>query len=69
MPGKKATKNQVKKQLKIAISQVGSPPIYWTSSCAEFHRPEFHSFFDETGLFNNNSGRRNIANNPQCFTE
>ena len=37
MPGKKANKNQVKKQLKIAISQVGSPTIYWTSSCAEFH--------------------------------
>lgn len=55
--------NNVKEQLNITISQVGSPTIYWNLSCAEFHWPEFHSRFDQSGPFNSNSKRQSIANN------
>ena len=71
--GTNAYWNQVKEQLKATISQVGPPTIYWTLSCAEYHWPEFHSLFDETGLFDSNKRRHNIVNNPHIldwfFTE
>lgn len=34
---------QVKEQLKATLHQAGSPTIFWTLSCAEFHWPEFHA--------------------------
>ena len=36
---------QVKQQLKCTLQQLGSPTIFFTLSCAEFHWPEFHSIF------------------------
>lgn len=63
VPGTSAYWNQVKEQLKGTISQVGPPTIYWPMSCVELHWPEFHFLFDETGLFNSNSKRKNIVNN------
>ena len=36
---------QVKEQLKATLHHVGSPTIFWTLSCAEFHWPEFHELF------------------------
>ena len=43
--GTNAYWNHAKEELKTTISQVGSPTILWTLSCAEFHWPEYHALF------------------------
>ena len=43
---------QVKEQLKATLQQVGSPTIFWTLSCAEFHWPEFHAMFSDNKMCN-----------------
>ena len=41
--GTNAYWHDVKEQLKATIIQAGTPTIFWTLSCADFHWPEFHS--------------------------
>ena len=56
---------QIKEQLKSTLSQVGSPTIFWTLSCAEFHWPEFHSLFGE--IRHENEYRHNVVNYPHIL--
>ena len=64
--------NQVKQELRAIINQVGSPTIFWTLSCADFHWPEFHQLFSTDNL-SNEQIRQNVINNPHIldwfFTE
>ena len=57
---------QVKEQLKENLQQIGTPTIFWTLSCAEFHWPEFHALF---GDVNNvyNTYKKNVINNPHIL--
>ena len=66
--------HQQKNNLKDTISQKGTPTIFWTLSCAEFHWPEFHQmFFREGELQKQDTLRSNIVKNPHIldwfFTE
>ena len=72
--GTNAYWNNNKEKLKALITQKGSPTIFWTLSCAEFHWPEYHQLFktaDETNIFH--SARENVLNYPHIldfmFTE
>ena len=56
--------HEVKEDLKAIIMQIGTPTIFWTLSCAEFHWPEFHSLF-ENGEPENL--RQNIIENPHLI--
>ena len=73
--GTNAYRCQVKEQLKATLTQVGSPTIFWTLSCAEFHWPEFHTLFQESDMLAIASTdiRNNILNYPHIlgwlFTE
>ena len=70
--GTNAYWNQVKQELRAIINQVGSPTIFWTLSCADFHWPEFHQLFSTDNL-SNEQIRQNVINNPHIldwfFTE
>ena len=59
--------NQVKQQLRATINQVGSPTIFWTLSCADFHWPEFHSLFSGNNPTNDEL-RQNVIANPHILT-
>lgn len=72
--GTNAYWNSNKEKLKALITQKGSPTIFWTLSCAEFHWPEYHQLFntvDNTNIFH--SVRENVLNYPHIldfmFTE
>jgi len=55
----------VKEKLKATILQVGTPTIFWTLSCAEFHWPEFRSMFVDENVMNQSEVLRdNIIKNP-----
>ena len=65
--GTNAYWNQVKQQLRATINQVGSPTIFWTLSCADFHWPEFHSLFSGNNPTNDEL-RQNVIANPHILT-
>lgn len=44
----------MRQQLKATLQQVGSPTIFFTLSCAEFHWPEFHLLFGNLSSDNEN---------------
>jgi len=57
-----------REKLKATILQIGTPTIFWTLSCAEFHWPEFHSMFlREEDLNNSAMLRKNIIQNPHLI--
>ena len=59
---------QQKNNLKETISQKGTPTIFWTLSCAEFHWPEFHKlFFKESEQVTQQQIRNNIIHNPHIL--
>jgi len=60
---------EVKENLKAIILQIGTPTIFWTLSCAEFHWPEFHNMFREQGDRRSEpeSFRQNIIENPHLI--
>ena len=58
--------NQVKQELKTTITQVGSPTIFWTLSCAEFHWPDFHSLFSSSDC-SSDELRQKVLNNPHIL--
>ena len=70
--GTNAYWNHVKDDLKTTINQVGTPTIFWTLSCADFHWPEFHSLFNSDSE-DSQTLRSNVINNPHLldwlFTE
>ncbi len=66
--GTKAYWNNNKEKFKALITQKGSPTIFWTLSCAEFHWPEYHKFFNPdntTNIFQ--SVRENVLNYPRIL--
>ncbi|XP_066921730.1 uncharacterized protein [Clytia hemisphaerica] len=65
--GTNAYWNQAKEELKATISQVGSPTIFWTLSCAEFHWPEYHALFSNDNDSSSDTLRENIINNPHLI--
>ena len=66
--GTNAYWNKAKEELKATINQVGSPTIFWTLSCAEFHWPEYHALFSSEKEENSsNTLRENIINNPHLI--
>ena len=66
--GTNAYWNDVKRKLKATINQVGVPTIFWTLSCAEFHWPEFHSFFSDDELMSEPEIlHKNVINNPHLL--
>ena len=66
---------QAKEQLKATLNQIGSPTIFWTLSCAEFHWPEFHAIFSENNMsiISKEEVRQNVISYPHIldwfFTE
>ena len=58
---------QIKQQLKSMLEQVGSPTIFFTLSCAEFHWPEFHDLFGDVKISTNDSHRRNVVDYPHIL--
>ena len=56
---------QVKEQLKATLNQVGPPAIFWTLSCAEFHRPQFHEMFGSP--MSGTEFRKNVAEYPHIL--
>lgn len=68
--GTNAYWNCAKDYLKVIITQVGTPTIFWTLSCAEVHWPEFHNFFSSNGETSDSEHRADVINNPHlldCF--
>lgn len=57
---------QVKQQLKSMLEQVGSPTIFFTLSCAEFHWPEFHAVFGEVDN-DSTDHRKNVSQYPHIL--
>ena len=60
--GTNAYWNQIKQELKTAITQVGAPTILWTLSCADFHWSEFHLFLSQNSS-SNDQFHQNVINN------
>ena len=56
---------QVKEQLKATLNQVGSPTIFYTLSCTEFHWPELHEMFGSP--MSGNEFRKNVAGYPHIL--
>ncbi|XP_066915890.1 uncharacterized protein [Clytia hemisphaerica] len=65
--GTNAYWSQAKEQLKATINQVGSPTIFWTLSCAEFHWPEYHALFSTDEKADSSTLHENIINNPHLI--
>ena len=59
--------HDAKEQLKATIIQAGTPTIFWTLSCAEFHWPEFHSLLSSDRESDSRVLRDNIINNPHLI--
>lgn len=62
--GTNAYWNREKDDLKAIITQVGTPTVFWTLSCAEFHWPEFHNLFRGNSETSDFERRANVNNNP-----
>ena len=66
---------KAKDDLKAIISQVGPPTVFFTLSCAEYHRPEFHHLFENKTIEELSPTERqsNVLQNPHIldwlFTE
>ena len=54
-------------QLKATIIQAGTPTIFWTLSCAEFHWPDFHSLLSSDRELYSRILRDNIIYNPHLI--
>ena len=73
--GSDAYWHKAKDELKAIISQVGPPTVFFTLSCAEYHRSEFHHLFENKTIEELSPTERqsNVLQNPHIldwlFTE
>ena len=58
--------HEAKENLKAIINQMGTPTIFWTLSCAEFHWPEYHSLFSSLKSATSELFRMNIESSVFC---
>ena len=65
--GNDAYWHKAKDDLKAIISQVGPPTVFFTLSCAEYHRPEFHHLFENKTIEELSTTERQ-SNVPKILT-